>query len=677
LIRAEVNRPFKLSSGPPIRATLIRVQPDDHWFVLNIHHIVSDEWSLKICFRELGELYAAHCEKRAAQLPELPIQYSDFSVWQRDALKGQMLEQQLGYWRQQLQGPPPVLELPTDHARPAMQTFRGTLQSRVLRRELGESLTQLGARHGGTLFMVALAAFKALLYRYTQQEDVVVGSPIAGRNRMETEPLIGFFVNTLLLRTDLSGDPTFNELLRRVRETTLNAYAHEDLPFEKLVEKLQPERAATHMPFTRLMFVLQNSTLGEMTWPNVTLRFVDYETNTAKFDLTMVLQVTDRGLVAQAEYNRDLFEPATINRMLEHFEILLEGIAANPGQRISQLPLLSEAERRQVVVEWNNTATEYPRDKCIHELFEAQAERTPDAVAVVFGKQSVTYAELNQRANRLAHFLEKYSVGPDVLVGICLDRSVEMIVGMLAILKAGGAYLPIEATYPRERLTFMLADSGTPVILTQQRLVAGMPKPANTVCLDSDWELIARESRKNLPRVGTPDSLAYVIYTSGSTGSPKGVAVPHRAVNRLVLNTNYIQFTSHDRVAQVSNASFDAATFEIWGALLNGATLVGITRDVTLSPKDFARELREQNISAMFLTAALFNQLAADVPDAFATVRTMMFGGEAGDPKSVASVLKHKPPQRLVNGYGPTENTTFSACYEVKSLPDHATNVPI
>ena len=677
LIRTEVNRPFKLSSGLPIRATLIRVRPSDHWFVLNLHHIVSDEWSLGICFRELSELYAAHCEKRAPQLPELPIQYADYSVWQRDFLKGEMLEKQLAYWRDQLEGPPPVLELPTDHPRPAMQTFRGTIQSRVLRRELAGSLTQLGASHGATLFMVTLAAFKALLNRYTQQEDIVVGSPIAGRNRMETEPLIGFFVNTLLLRTDFTGDPTFDELLRRVRETTLNAYAHEDLPFEKLVENLHPERAATHMPFTRLMFVLQNSTLEEMTWPNLTLRFVDYETGTAKFDLTMVLQVTDRGLVAQAEYNRDLFEPVTINRLLEHFEILLEGIAANPGTRVSQLPLLSEAERRQVLVEWNNTATEYPRDKCIHELFEAQVERTPDTVAVAFGKQSVTYEELNHRANRLAHYLKKYSVGPDVLVGICLDRSIEMIVGMVAVLKAGGAYLPIEATYPRERLTFMLADSGTPVLLTQQRLVAGLPKPANALCLDSDWELIARESRRNLPRVGTPENLAYVIYTSGSTGSPKGVAVPHRAVNRLVLNTNYIQLSSDDRVAQVSTASFDAATFEIWGALLNGATLVGITRDVTLSPKDFARELREQNISAMFLTAALFNQLAAEVPDAFATVRTMMFGGEAGDPKSVALVLQNRPPQRLVNGYGPTENTTFSACYEVRSMAEDAHTVPI
>src|SRR6185437_1530563 len=600
LVRAEVNRPFDLSSGPPVRAMLIRLKPDEHWFVLNIHHIVSDEWSLKIFFHELTELYAAHSEGRTPELSELPIQYADYSQWQRESLKNGALEQQLDFWREQLKGTPPVLELPTDHPRPAMQTFRGTIQSRVLRRELADALTQLGARHGATLFMVTLAAFKALLNRYTQQEDIVIGSPIAGRNRVETEQLIGFFVNTLLLRTDVSGDPAFEELLGRVRETTLNAYAHEDLPFEKLVEKLHPERAATHMPFTRIMFALQNSTLEEMKWANLALQFVDCETGTAKFDLTMVLQVTNHGLVIQAEYNRDLFEAATIERWLGHFEILLEGIAKDPALRISELPLLGEAERRQVVVEWNNTRTEYPRDKCIHELFEAQVERTPNAIAVKFGSQSVTYQELNYRANRLAHYLKKYSVGPDVLVGICLDRSVEMIVGLLAILKAGGAYLPIEATYPRERLTFMLADSETPVVLTQQRLLERLPEPASALCLDSDWELIARESRRNLPRSGTPESLAYVIYTSGSTGTPKGVAVPHRAVNRLVLNTNYIQFNAADRVAQVSTASFDAATFEIWGALLNGATLVGITRDVALSPHDFARELREQKITAMF-----------------------------------------------------------------------------
>jgi non-ribosomal peptide synthetase component F len=348
----------------------------------------------------------------------------------------------------------------------------GAIHSRIVLGEPPETLPKFGAGRGATLFMVMLAAFKALLHRYTQEEDIVIGSPIAGRNRMETERLIGFFVNTLLLRTDISGDPSFEELLQRVRETTLNAYAHGDLPFEKLVEKLHPERATTHMPFTRIMFALQNSVLEKLEWPDLTLRFVEVETGTAKFDLTLVVQVTGQGLVAQAEYNRDLFEPASITRLLVHFETLLKGIAENPARRLSELPLLSEAEQRQVVVEWNDTKADYLREKCIHELFEAQVERTPDSTAAVFGEQSITYRELNQRANRLAHYLKKFLVGPEVLVGICLDRSVQMIVAMLATLKAGGAYVPVESTYPRERLAFMLADAGTPVLLTQQRLQA-------------------------------------------------------------------------------------------------------------------------------------------------------------------------------------------------------------
>ncbi len=676
-VRTEVSRPFDLSSGPPIRATLIRLSAVEHWFVLNMHHIVSDEWSLKVCFRELTELYTAACEKRSPELPQLPIQYADYTLWQHDWLRGEVLDEQLAYWRAKLEGNPPVLELPSDHPRPAVQTFRGGIQSRVLPRELADSLTQLGARHNATLFMVTLAAFNALLHRYTEQDDIVVGSPVAGRNRMETERMIGFFVNTLLLRTSASGNPTFEELLRRVRETTLDAYAHGDMPFEKLVERLQPERATTHMPFARVMFALQNSLLEELRWPDLTLRFFDSDTETAKLDLTLVVQSTERGLVVQAEYNRDLFDPAWVGRLLEHFEILLKGVIARPQCRLSELPLLSDAERQMILVDWNRTETEYPREKCVHELFEAQVERMPDAIAVEFGKQTLTYHELNQRANRLAHHLRKLSVGPDVPVGICLERSLELIVAVVAVLKAGGVYVPMEASYPKERLNFMLTDSGVPVLLTQHRLLSRLPKSENVLCLDSDWELIARESRQNLPCVSRPGDLAYIIYTSGSTGAPKGVAVPHRAINRLVLSTNYVQFTSGDRVAQVSNASFDAATFEIWGALLNGGTLVGITQDVALSPVDFARDLRELKISAMFLTAALFNQVAAEVPDAFATVRTMMFGGEAGDPASVSRVLKNNRPQHLVNGYGPTENTTFSACFEVKEMAEDATNVPI
>lgn len=677
LVRAEVNRPFDLAAGPVIRGTLLRLADREHWFVLNMHHIVSDEWSLKICFRELTEFYTAFCEGRAPEVPELPIQYGDYTLWQRDWLRPELVEKQLAFWRKQLEGNPPVLELPADHPRPATQTFRGGTEPLVLPRELSAALKKIAEKHNATVFMVLLAAFEVLLHRYTQQDDIVIGSPVAGRNQLETERLIGFFVNTLLLRVDVSGDPKFCELLRRVREVTLNAWAHQDLPFEKLVERLHPERVPTHMPFTRVMFTVQNGVFEELRWPKLALRFIEPESETAKFDLTFVVQVGEAGLVLQAEYNRDLFETETITRMLSHFETLLRGVVANPDERLSRLPLLTQAELDQLLVRWNDTKSSYPRNQCIHQLFEAQMERNPGAVAVAFDESSVSYRELNERANRLARHLKRFGVGPDVLVGVCIERSVEMVVAILAVLKAGGAYVPIEATYPKERLAFMLQDTKAAVLLAEQKVLPNLPKNANVLYVDADWELIARESKDNLPSITTAEDLAYVVYTSGSTGQPKGVAVPHRAVNRLVLNTNYVRFTPSDCVAQVSNASFDAATFEIWGALLNGARLVGISYDVALSPKDFARELREKRISVMFLTAALFNQISAEVPDAFAEVGTMMFGGEAGDPKSVARVLQHGAPKHLLNGYGPTENTTFSACYEVREISAGSQTVPI
>ena len=408
------------------------------------------------------------------------------------------------------------------------------------------------------------------------------------------------------------------------------------------------------------------------------MRFCDIALDTSKFDLTLTVQETAAVLTAKAEYNRDLFDRDTIARLLEHFENLLTGIVSNPRQRLSELPMLSEPERQQLLVDWNQTATEYPRDRTVSELFEEHAARTPEAVAVTFDERSLTYQELNQRANRLARWLRKESVGPDVLAAVRLERSADMIVAMLAVLKSGGAYVPLDPSYPKDRLDFMLSDSQAPVLLTTQALMDRLPQNmARVFCLDSDWNQLTAEDSANLSPLANSDHLACVIYTSGSTGEPKGVAVPHRAVNRLVRNTNYIQFKRDDRVGQVSNVSFDAATFEIWGALLNGARLVGITTDIALSPREFAREIREQRISVLFLTCSLFNQVAAEAPGAFATVDTVMFGGEAADPNAVRAVLADRPPRRLVNGYGPTENTTFSVCHEVRSLPSNATSVPI
>ena len=681
LVRQEIGIRFNLGSSPSLwRILILKLSAEEHLMVVTMHHIISDEWSLKIFFRELSEFYAAFLENRSTALPPLSLQYIDFAVSQRDSLKGEILQKQLTYWKEQLQGNPAAPELMTDYPRSLAPTFHGRNIGYPLNKQLTDSLRKLAKSEGVTLFMLLLAAYKALVYRYTQQEDLIIASPISGRNQLEHEELLGFFVNTLLLRTRVNGDSKFRELLKRVREITLGAYEHQDLPFEKLVDELKPERNLSHLPFTQLMFAVHQNPADELQLGQARIRFLDVEseTSTSKFELTIIIREIAGGLTIRAEYNSDLFQRDTVERFLQHYENLLGGVVANPDLRIADLPLLSDTERRQLLVEWNRTITDYPRDKTVHELFEAQVERSPESIAVRFGAQSLTYRELNARANQLAHFLKRFKVAADVPVAICLGRSLEVIVAMLAVLKAGGAYVPLDAVCPNERLQFMLADSQAPVLLTQQPMLGRLPRNiARVVCLDTDWELIARESRENLSNCVTSAALAYIMYTSGSSGRPKGVAVPHRAITRLVLNTNYVQLSSIDRLAQISNVSFDAATFEIYGALLNGGQLIGITTDVALSPREFAQEIRKHGITGMFLTAALFNQLAAEVPGVFSGIRTVIAGGEALDPKWIRAVLKQGPPQLLLNGYGPTENTTFSCCHLIADLADDATNVPV
>ena len=675
---AEARRPFDLSRDYPLRAELVRLNDDEHWLFLTVHHIVSDGWSMGILTKELFNTYEAIATNEAIELPELSIQYADFAEWQREWLQGEVLEEQLRYWLNSLAGAPAELKLQTDHPRLARQSFNGASLSSRLSPELSRSLRELSQREGATLFMTMLAAFQALLFRYTGQEDIVVGTSIAGRNRVEIESLIGFFVNTLALRTNLSGKPTFRELLARVREVALGAYAHQDLPFEKLVEELNPERDASRSPVFQVMFGMQNVPRETLTPSGLIITREQMPSGTAKFDITLFINETNTGLVCSLEYNTDLFEKATIERMLGHYETLLEGIVSNPDERLSLLPLLTNAERQQLLVEWNDTTTDYPRSKCVHELFEVQVEKSPNAIAVIFEDEELTYAQLNARANQLAHYLKKHRVRPQDLVGICMERSAGMVVAILGILKAGGTYVPLDLAYPKERLAFMLEDAQARVLLTEERLLDRLPQhEAKLVCLDSDWKEIDRESKENPLSGGTVDDLAYVIYTSGSTGKPKGVAVPHRAINRLVFNSNYINLQPSDRIAQASNSSFDAITFELWGALLHGARLVGISRDVALSPREFAAQIREKEISAIFLTTALFNQLASEVPGIFKSVRHLLFGGEAVDPKSVREVLANGPPERLLHVYGPTENTTFSTWYLVNDVPEGATTVPI
>jgi aspartate racemase len=539
-------------------------------------------------------------------------------------------------------------------------------------------LKALGAREGATLFMTLLAAFQVLLYRDSGQTDIAVGSPIAGRGRPEVEGLIGFFVNTLVLRSDLSGEPLFLELLSRVRNTALEAYTHQDLPFEKLVEDLAPARDLSRQPLFQVLFVLQNTPGAPLALDGLAVSRLVRETESVKFDLCLSVRESVEGLHLRWEYASDLFEASTIVRLSGHFQVLLEAIAADPARRIGELPLLTEVERHQVLIAWNATTTDYPRDRCVHQLFEAQAARAPEAVAVVYDDRPLTYAVLNARANQVAHHLRALGVGPEVLVGICVDRSPDLIAGLLGILKAGGAYVPLDPSYPQARVAFMLSDTQAPVLVTQQALLAQLPLfDGHVLCLDRDAATIAAQSDSNPHCSATSDTLAYVMYTSGSTGTPKGVAVRHRGIARLVRNTNYAEIDTTDCVAHISNPAFDAATFEIWGALANGASLAIIPRDVALDVPRLADELRHRGVSTMFLTTTLFNEVVRDRAGAFVGLKQLLIGGEALDPHWVGKCLRAGGPKRLLNGYGPTECTTFATSHLVEAVEPGARTIPI
>nr|MDZ8289082.1 amino acid adenylation domain-containing protein [Nostoc sp. ChiSLP01] len=674
----EAYKPFDLAKDPVLRVKMWQVAADEYILLIAIHHIASDGWSIGVLNRELSAHYRAITIDSAVELPELPVQYADFTIWQRQWLTTQVLEHQLSHWKQQLAGAPPLLELPTDRPRPAIQTFRGGTERFQLDVSLTSGLRQLSNKSGTTLFMTLLAGFVVLMSRYSGQTDLVVGSPIANRNRKEIEGLIGFFVNTLALRFDISPEMTLQALLEQVRQVTQNAYDHQDLPFEMLVEELQLERNLDRNPLVQVMFALQNAPTNPWDLPGLSVEKMPWGLDAVRFDLEIHLWEVPEGIEGFCYYSTDLFDAATIARMMQHFQNLLAAIVTNLEQPVSQLPLLTAQERQQLLVEWNATQTDYPSNQCIHDLFAAQVEQNSNAIAVAFGEQKLTYQELNAQANQLAHYLQKLGVKPGVLVGICVERSVSVFVGLLAILKAGGAYVPLDTEYPKERLAFIIEDTQLSVLLTTQKLADVISQhQARVVFFDTDAAAIALESQQDPATKVTPDNLAYVIYTSGSTGKPKGVAVDHRAVNRLVINTNYINIEPTDVIAQAANYAFDAATFEIWGALLNGARLVGISKDLALSPKDFAAFMRSQKISILFLTTALFNQIAQEVPYAFNSLRHLLFGGEAVDPKWVKEVLENGAPQRLLHVYGPTENTTFSSWYLVQDVPEDATTIPI
>jgi amino acid adenylation domain-containing protein len=676
LVAEEIERPFDLGRGPLLRTTLIQLGPREHMLLLLMHHIIGDGWSLGVLVQEVAALYPAYASGRPALLPELPIQYADYAVWQRQWMAGDLLDREIAYWRERLADAPPTLELPTDRPRPALQTSAGATHSTQLPHVLAE-LKAIGEREGATLFMTLLAAFYTLLYRYSGQTDLVVGTPIANRTRPELEPLIGFFVNTLALRADLSGNPRFVDLLQQVRRVTLDAYAHQDLPFEKLVEALQPERDMRHTPFFQVMFVLQNLPLGALELPDLTLSPLPLAGDQAKFDLTLALAESGPELSADIEYNTDLFDQATIADMAEHWRNLLSAIAADPQARIDELPLLSAAERERLLYGWNATATDYPRDATIPQLFEAQAARTPEAIAVVFEGARLTYRELNERANQLAHYLQTLGVGPERRVGLGMERSLDLPVALLAILKAGGAYVPLDLAYPRDRLQFMLDDAQIAVVLTHSAQRHALPADGvRAVCLDAERAAIARMATANPACRVDAEHLAYICYTSGSTGAPKGVSVMHRSVARLVCNTNYVTLTPEDRLLQFAPVAFDAATFEIWGALLNGAQLV-IFPPEQPTLHELGAFLERERITTLWLTAGLFHQMVDQQLPALRYVRQLLAGGDVLSAPHVQRVVRELPETQLINGYGPTENTTFTCCYPVRDLQAIPRSVPI
>ncbi len=663
-IAEEAGRLFNLSEAPLIRALVVRLSSDDHIVLVTLHHIVCDGWSIDVLLGELGSCYNAFVAGHPSPLAPVEIQYGDYSVWQRGWLEGAELERQLAYWRQQLAGVP-VLQVHPDRVRPTVVTSRGAEHPIALPRGLTDRLIALGRNQRATLFMTLLAAFQTLLMRYTGQEDLAVGSPIAGRNRVEIEPLIGFFVNTLVLRTDLGGNPTFRELLGRVRAVTLDAYSHQDIPFEKLVEELRPERATEHAPLCQAMFVLH----GAQTTPGfqgTTAAAYAVNRSTSKFEVTLSLRDGPGGLRGVLEYNTDLFEPATIARMAEHFERLVEGAVTMPDARLSELPLLGESERSRILVEWNHTPAQYPARR-LHQLVEDQAARTPHATAVVSGNDSLSYTTLNARANQLARALRRSGIGPDVVVGVCLERSSDLAVALLAVLKAGGAYLPLDPSYPAPRLQAMVEDARAALIVSDSALVERVADTTSAVlCVDRDRAAWTSEAGDNLENAAADESLAYVLFTSGSTGRPKGVMVPHRAVcNYVGWMTSAFGFAPDDRVLLRTPMSFDLSVWEFFVPLTSGSTLVMAPPGNEFDPAAVASLIAEHGITVMQLVPSLL-ALLLDAPDLSRcqTLRRLFSGGAALTPALRDRFFDRFAHTALHNGYGPTETCINSVMWD-------------
>src|SRR6266487_2870770 len=654
----ETCRPFDLAAWPPFRAVLIRLQPTEHVLLLVLHHIISDGWSRSNFYRELSAAYQALATGRPATVRELPVQFADYSAWQEDWLEGGALKTQTAYWKTKLASEPEPLELPSDRARPATESFRGGRCSLRLDPQLTTALKTRAQEEGATLFMILLAAFKTLLHRYTGHDDLIVGVPIANRQRVEVEGLIGFFANTLVMRTTFPTDLTFRELLRRVTETAVEAYANQDMPFERLVELLHVRRDASRTPLFQVSFAIQDYPAVNFRLPGIETSPWFVTTRTSKFDFSLTLERSAEGWTAAAEHSTDLFDADRVERMLEHWRVILENVVAIPTQRVSEIPLLTAAERQQILVEWNRTERDYPRAKCVHHLFEEQVERTPDAVAVVFEDQRLTYRELNERANRLAHHLCSLGVGPGELVGFNVERSLEMVVALLGILKAGAAYWALEENLPEERLRFLIGDARPKVILTlrQLRAALGAEIPNCTiVCLDADWETIAKAPTETPDSGVGPQNLAYVIYTSGSTGKPKGVAIEHHSPVTLVRWAQEI-FPREECVGVLFGTSicFDLSVFEMFVPLSRGGKIILAENALQLPDLPASGEVTLVNTVPSAINELMRRHVLPP------SVRTVCLTGEPLVVELVKQVYQFPSVRKVYDLYGPTETATYS-----------------
>ncbi|MCU1277796.1 MAG: tycC2 [bacterium] len=663
---------FDLERGPLLRVSLARLAPHDHCLLLVQHHVICDAWSFEVFMRELGVLYDAHSAGRESPLGTPALQYADFACWQRQRLAGESRAALLEYWKGQLRGELPLLRLPVDRPRRPRSNRPGASHAMTLTGGLTRALKSLAAREGATLYMVLLAAFHALLHRYTGDEDVIVGSPVASRNRAELDGVLGLFTNTLALRVDLGGQPTFRQLLARVRETTTGAFAHQELPFEALVGELQLPRHRERSPLFDVMFAFQNIPRSQWRWSGLNVDGWNVDSRAAKLDLALTMQETAEGLSALLEYDAELFDAPTTSRRLGHLATLLDGVARDPDQRITDLPLVSAAERQRLIAEGNDTASRFPRNLAVHRVFEAEVRRAPEAIAVVGEHETLSYDDLNRRANQLARHLVSLRLGAEALVGICVERSPSLIVAQLAILKAGCAYVPLDAATPMERTAEMLKKVA--VVVTDDPRRASLAGLAATQVLVGDPRL-QRERHDDLDEPVAAERLAYVMFTSGSTGRPRGVCVTHRGIVRLVRGVTYASLTPDEVFLQLAPVSFDASTFEIWGALLNGGKLA-LAPSRPLAIGEIGALIRRHGVTTLWLTSGLFELFVDSALDQLAPVRQLLTGGDVVSATHAERFLRRMKSCRLINGYGPTENTTFTCTHAIERV-EPGRSIPI